>query len=403
MVIARGLLVVASLVSMWQCGSSTDAPGRQSWAAAASLPSGRSVIRGRVTSADGRPVAMAYVWIGPHSTMTGPDGRYEVGRVVQGAYAVQVWKDGFLHWRYQQTAVDDRDIVQVTVGDGVTVESIDVVLPRGAVVTGRVLEPGGMAVPGVHVMTVQRVFQHGRHRLMPYWGSPFPGRVVTNERGEFGLTGVPPGEYYLLAAPPEPAAIPPVAGIRPSALVPTFHPAASRLAAASQFRLDPGAVLSGIDVTLVAADLFEVSGEVVDRSGRSARAGRVQALRRDDLPAAVVALHSVIETEVRPDGGFVLRGLRPGRYGLRALLPTPDAHHVERRIANQREHTASTVVEVGEQDVNGVRLAAARLVTVRGRVTFDDVSAGALTVPRTCVRSRRPGTRTMRGSASGIA
>lgn len=344
------------------------------------FPSGTSTIRGRVTTTGDEPLDAVQISIGTRSAQTNADGRYEVTGLAGGSYPVQASKESFVPWRYRQTALDEREPAMVTVGDDQAVDDIDIVLPKAAVVSGRVVEPGGRIVANARVMPVVSVFQNGRRRLRPVWTRMVRHDVTTNDRGEFVLSELPPGDYFVLALPP---AGPSAAALDPRqpGLAPALYPAAASLTAAAPLRVDFGDVRNGLDITLSTAARFEIRGVVFDRSGRPAREGRVQALRRGYLPSMDFEYGLAGEAAVQADGSYVLRGLRPERYGLRALLQTAEADRVEQRIADRLESTAWSVVDVGQQDVDRVRLSASRLATVRGRVSFDDASAAQSIAP----------------------
>ena len=78
--------------------------------------------------------------------------------------------------------------------DGQTVEKIDFSLPRGGVITGRVLDEFGDPAADVQVAAMRAQNIGGTRRLMP------AGRMATtNDIGEFRLFAIPPGNYYVSA------------------------------------------------------------------------------------------------------------------------------------------------------------------------------------------------------------
>src|SRR5205807_824498 len=67
-------------------------------------------------------------------------------------------------------------------------------LPRGSVVTGRIVDEFGEPMPEVQVAAMRYQFIQGRRQLTP------AGRFAsTNDIGEFRLFGLSPGQYYLSA------------------------------------------------------------------------------------------------------------------------------------------------------------------------------------------------------------
>ena len=83
---------------------------------------------------------------------------------------------------------------RIDVLDGQTVEKIDFSLPRGGVITGRILDEFGDPVADVQVGAMRSMYTGGARRLVP------AGRMgTTNDIGEFRLASLPPGDYYVSA------------------------------------------------------------------------------------------------------------------------------------------------------------------------------------------------------------
>src|SRR2546423_1809774 len=80
--------------------------------------------------------------------------------------------------------------------DGQTLDNINISLPRGAVITGRVTDEFGDPAPSVSVSLMRLQFQQGQQRLVPAGAGGFPG---TNDIGEYRIFGLPPGQYYVAA------------------------------------------------------------------------------------------------------------------------------------------------------------------------------------------------------------
>ena len=73
-------------------------------------------------------------------------------------------------------------------------EKLDFSLPRGSIVTGRILDEFGEPMPDVQIAAQQYQTIQGQRRLIP------SGRqTASNDIGEFRLFGIPPGQYYLSA------------------------------------------------------------------------------------------------------------------------------------------------------------------------------------------------------------
>ena len=64
-----------------------------------------------------------------------------------------------------------------------------------AIVSGRVLDEAGEPLAGANVMTMQYKFFNGKRRLVPTRGN-----TTTDDVGQYRLSGLEPGEYYVQAS-----------------------------------------------------------------------------------------------------------------------------------------------------------------------------------------------------------
>src|SRR4030095_7246672 len=89
-----------------------------------------------------------------------------------------------------------------TVAAGQALDDISIVLQKGAVISGKVLDQKGEPVTDARVMALRRITPPGAStappRLIP---APMQGPQQTNDIGEYRVSGLPPGEYFLAASP----------------------------------------------------------------------------------------------------------------------------------------------------------------------------------------------------------
>ena len=153
---------------------------------------------GRIIDEASAPVAGAQVLLvpDPRRPMARPpvqavsdqDGRYAFARVVPGRYRVEAQKPGF---------VRPGDPVRVTLASGQTLDGVNVFLLRDGAIAGRIFDPAGRPLAEARVMALRRLHvRGGADRFVPA-GQGFG----TSERGEFRITGLLPGSYYVSAAP----------------------------------------------------------------------------------------------------------------------------------------------------------------------------------------------------------
>src|SRR5256885_7470386 len=176
-------------------GGAPQAPARDSAA-----KTGTARIRGHVLAAEsGTPLRKAQVRVTSPElrenrvTTTDAQGAYELKELPAGRYLVTASKGSFVTLQFGQT----RPLQQgrpIEVLDGQTMEKIDFALPRGGIVTGRVVDEYGEPIADVQVMPMRYQFMQGRRRLVP------TGRASqTNDIGEYRLFGLAPGQYYISA------------------------------------------------------------------------------------------------------------------------------------------------------------------------------------------------------------
>ena len=127
----------------------------------------------------------------PAQAVTGDDGMYTFSGVPEGRYRVQVQKIGF-------APPTDTPLLQV--GAGQALAGPDLRLTKGGAISGRVLDARGEPMAEVMVTAVRKpTGGSGRGRGAPALPAGQPGQ--TNDIGEFRISGLPAGDYYVAASP----------------------------------------------------------------------------------------------------------------------------------------------------------------------------------------------------------
>src|SRR5262249_37763919 len=155
-------------------------------------PVGTATIRGRVTDATtGRPLRRARVNVAPaefrpnqplenRATTTDADGKFEFTNLVAGRYIVSASRDGYGSWAFGPTRPPESGR-QLEIDDKSTVERVDIALPAGAVVAGRVIDEFGDPAIDATVSLLRIVTTGGTRRATTFTS------VNTNDAGEFHL------------------------------------------------------------------------------------------------------------------------------------------------------------------------------------------------------------------------
>ncbi len=148
-------------------------------------------------------------------------------------------------------------------------------LERGGTIAGRIVDVRGNPLPRLLVAAVRPAVL-GASDLDPAGGS-----VQTNDLGEFRLSGLPVGRYFVAAELlPAPFAS---GGAASAAFVSTYYPGVSDQSAASLIEVTAGGTRTGIDFSIFEAPTRSISGIVVDERNRPIKGAVVMFSRARQL------------------------------------------------------------------------------------------------------------------------
>jgi protocatechuate 3,4-dioxygenase beta subunit len=334
------------------------------------LKVGTARIRGRVVAADtGEPLRKAQVRaMSPELresrlATTDREGLYEVAELPAGRYQLMASKGSFVQLQYGQTRPFEPG-KPLEIADGQTIEHVDFGLPRGAVITGRVVDEFGEPVSDVMVAVSRYQFMQGRRQLMP------AGRFgTTNDIGEYRIFGLPPGQYYLSATLRTSAPLDVTATGDRTGYAATYYPGTSNPSEAQRISVELGQLHSGIDVTLAPARLARISGSVFDADGKPVTSGILMLMQTNGGGFFTGGSAG----QIKPDATFTIVNVAPGEYVLRVMggpgFPGPGSGAAESISAN---------VTVAGDDINGLRVTGVRASTVTGRIILPQAGSNAI-------------------------
>jgi hypothetical protein len=326
---------------------------------------GTSRIKGRVVAADtGQAVRRAVVRISAaelretRTASTDPEGRYEFRDLPAGRYNVSASKGAFVTLNYGQTRPFEQGR-PLQLLDNQTAEKIDFALPRGAIITGRVLDEYGDPVADVQVTPMRMQFTPQGRRPQPAAGR----LATTNDVGEFRMFGLPPGEYFVSAAQRSFEVALGATNDR-SGYAATYYPGTPNVAEAQTVKVSVGETVSDITVMLAPTRTARISGVALDSEGKPISGGMVMVIQTNG--GMYMASPG---GQIRPDGTFSIGGLAPGEYVLRTMgFGGPDP------LAGG----GSTKITVNGADIDGLRLVPTVSSTIGGKVIVDPASATPL-------------------------
>ena len=286
-----------------------------------------AAVSGRVLEEGSQaPIPRAEVWLTPsqprpdallspdHARMavTDVDGRYAFEDVEAGRYSLGVQKPGF--------ALPNRAQIQdVTLAPGERRQDANVLLQKGGVIAGRVLDDTGEPVVDVRVMAMRAAAGAPDARFLGPEGPFVPGgQGQTNDLGEFRLFGLPAGEYVVQVMPrPDFGGS---AGGRTTTTLTTYFPGTSDRAAAEPVRVGAGQIVGEITIRMIGVPAFQVSGVVLDDARRPVANAMVRMSdERTADPAFAMALLNQTRTDA--SGRFSIFNVPNGTYTLVAIAP----------------------------------------------------------------------------------
>lgn len=323
-------------------------------------------IRGRVVRADGQPVRRVHVQLSsserpfrPTAVATDDDGLYEFTEVVPGTYNVTASKAGYMTVVFGQRRASDRgDIVTVTAG--ASVEHIDIVLPRGGVIAGRITDENGDPIENAAVSVWQIRFSAGRRRLSAVQGLP---TRRTNDLGRYRMFGLPAGRYLVGAVVGQIVVGLPIADLPGYAR--TYFPGTPNPTEAETVDVRAAQDALNVDFSLAPARMARISG-----SAFSATGDPVQNLSLSPSYRSGAVAVAPVGARTRPDGSFDFPNVPAGEYVVQAAKP--------RMSSSTEGEFGAQFVTVNGVDITDVVIRMSAGSTIAGRVTFE----GGVAPPR---------------------
>jgi protocatechuate 3,4-dioxygenase beta subunit len=409
----------------------------------AAQPVGTGEISGVVVVlGGGTPVRRAQVTLsgqelrGNRMAVTDDQGRFAFQVLPAGRFTLNASKAGHVNVSYGAKR-PGRPGTPIQLADGQRVEKLSIALPRGAVITGTVVDEHGEPAPGTQVRALRYVLQTGERALN------FSGQDVTDDRGIYRIHSLQPGEYVLSAIPRNlnpatdmrqlimsqaaalqeslgqmasggrsgfvlgnlgAAAGSPGAqqamdqlaqqlgiaeGSQAAAYAPVYYPGTATPSGATNISLNTAEERSGVDFQLQLVPTARVQGSVASIDGTLPSNIQLSLLATGPSGSPVEPQPGASVTRVDGSGRFIFRDVTPGQYTLqaRAVVRRGEPGEAARGAGpargggpvppNQIAQVlwASTDVAISGRDVNDIQLVLQPGMTVAGRVDFRGVGA----------------------------
>ena len=336
-------------------------------------------LAGVVTSTSDAPIDRAVVTVtgdalpAAQSVVTDPRGQFEFARLPAGRYTVSATKAAYVASIYGATH-PGRPGIPVVLLPGARVSGLALSMIRGGVISGIVRRSSREPFAGVAI-TTWRTSRDGR------WSKV--ASTVTDNRGEYRMAGLVPGDYVVGAlprsfgsgevvrmtdadvdaririlkggsAPAAPSAPPPVTMVR---YAPVYSGNVLSPADAQPITVQPEQEHRASDLIVALVPTVHVSGHVLERDGRPAASHPLRLMPEGpELPASLGGVGPGIAL-TDGEGRFTFRSMPPGRYTV---------------VTMAADSWAAAEVRVMGGAVADVVLRLQPFMTVGGRVRFGD-------------------------------
>lgn len=337
---------------------------------------GTGTIRGKILNGEGRPLRRVQLRVSgealsdSRTASTNGLGQFEIGELPAGRYTLNATRAGYLNMTFGQSRPGEPGR-PIELADGQVFANADLVLPHSALISGHVFDEAGEPLAGANVLTLQMRYFNGRRRLTPVRGNAF-----TDDTGQYRLSGLEPGEYFVQASsretwegePPQKQML---------GFVPTFYPASPGPGEAQRVRVRAGQEVSAIDIGLIPGKVGKVSGMVFNSQGVPL-AGENVSMSFEVRGESFMMTSSVKSAKVNPDGSFSFRNVAPNDYHLNVRTAATPERPAE---------AAHVIVSVAGGDVEGVNITTGAAGAVVGRVVVEGTTPLPTPLSKLVVRS----------------
>jgi len=353
---------------------------------AAAIPeTGDASIGGLVRRLDtGEPIATASVDLlglpmtsGPFAgalsirqARTDADGRFVFEKLPPSTYTVRVTPADFFPPPIGGTSAAAAT-ASVTVDGGQRVSNLSFNLVPGGVIHGLIRDDDGRPAPGISVWAMRVAYRDSRKTIEN------AKSVKSDDRGEFRLSGMPPGEYYVRAS-----------GTVDGKPVFAYYPGANNVESAALVRVRGGDEIPA-DMRIPPSNLFRISGKIVNT---------IPELANEPQGFVLMPRDRNIDDGTATILPNLAGGNEPGYFEIRALPGSYDLMPAARATGegNLHYYTTRIPIEVRDRDVDGITVA-----ITRGAGLTIQVNARA--VPSLSLPGLRLGLRSVDAFASPLA
>jgi hypothetical protein len=290
------------------------------------------------------------------------EGRFTFANISPGPYTVRVLKDGYFG-KPEGGTYPPTTAIHVIVAAKETKDA-NFSMIQGGLIGGRVFGLDGQLLSNAIVNALRVTYSLGHATLTGQVGK------IADDRGEFRLFWIPPGDYYVTAEPPRAAPSP--GGGAAGQGIKTFYPGTTAVTEAKMISIKGGEEMLGMDIGIRPITLFKVSGQVsslipppAPQLGAPGVNSAVLVLLSPDGNAPDDTKQVGTVPLVPTTGRFEVPNLLPGTYDLFARVPDPGSQ----AAGGAPQAWGRARLEVRDTNIENVLIAIPPAVEVKGAVT----------------------------------
>lgn len=353
-------------------------------------------ISGKVLNAiTGEPVRKATVTLQPAGTQAGGGqqpqasanpqraissgtdnaGAFVFENVNAGDYRLSGEKTGFIRTNFGGRGAGAIGS-QLKVSSGTTIADVIVRITPQGVVSGRILDEDGEPIEGVSVQLLRPQYFANQRRMMGTGGNQ------TNDKGEFRVTNVAPGRYYVQIQNMRMGGAPIQQAKEEYGYPKLFYPGVESMDQAQKVDVAAGQDFSGVQMTLRKVRVYRVKGHVAGVQAPQGQPQNAQAGGRGGGGGGRGG--PGYQIQLRPDGGMndmMGPGFGPGMgsggvhadgtFELTGVIPGPYKLVVSDYSQGRPKVIGSTKLSVGNDNVEGVVISQMAMVSMQGKISVD--------------------------------
>ena len=270
---------------------------------------------------------------GQRTTSSDEVGRFLFPDLPAAAYTLSAARGAYLTTAYGALG-PGAPALPIPLKEGQHFVAAPVVLTKGSVIAGRIVDAAGRPLADARVVASRVVLVDGERQAGP--AALDRSIASTDSRGMYRIYGLPLGEYVVSVVSPSGTqaietmsdaeiqwaearqtarplvAAPPPLPARPFSTAPTYFPGVGDVASASIISLGRADERTGVDFSVLRVNTARITGIVFGLDGQAAPGAIV--LRTPKRTSSFVLNYGPGQSRSTQDGTFVLPAVPPGDY-----------------------------------------------------------------------------------------